>query len=510
MKLFYAKEMHAVDAKVMNETGLPELVLMENAGRAVTDAADVFLEGVCGKKIVVFVGRGNNGGDGLVAARLLTNMGAYVRVVTMTPVKQISGSAGRELKALRYCDIPIISFGQGQNNYDKVLNFAKGADLFIDAILGTGFHGQVEGVYAQALKVIAHCAVPVIAVDIPSGVEADTGKTVENAVRAQVTVTMLAPKVGLYFYPGAEFVGDVVVSDISVPEALLDNLNNNKHLITEDMVAELAPLRPANAHKGMAGRIRIWAGSQGLTGAAALTSCGALRSGGGLVKLLTPTNVQAVMASKLTEVMTLGADTLAELQAGLADADVLAVGPGLGREPATAALVRELLPQLQMPVVIDADALNALAEDITVLKQIKSPKILTPHLGEMARLTGLTIGEIMRNSIKVACDFAHEYNCVLLLKGTPTIIATPKSEIYVNTNGNAGMATGGCGDVLTGILAALIGQGLDVVEAAICGVYLHGAAGDLAASSGLIGMTAGDICHELPHAWKHIIMGDEA
>ena len=330
MKLFYAKEMHAVDAKVMNETGLPELVLMENAGRAVTDAADVFLEGVCGKKIVVFVGRGNNGGDGLVAARLLTNMGAYVRVVTMTPVKQISGSAGRELKALRYCDIPIISFGQGQNNYDKVLNFAKGADLFIDAILGTGFHGQVEGVYAQALKVIAHCAVPVIAVDIPSGVEADTGKTVENAVRAQVTVTMLAPKVGLYFYPGAEFVGDVVVSDIGVPEALLDNLNNNKHLITEDMVAELAPLRPANAHKGMAGRIRIWAGSQGLTGAAALTSCGALRSGGGLVKLLTPTNVQAVMASKLTEVMTLGADTLAELQAGLADADVLAVGPGLG------------------------------------------------------------------------------------------------------------------------------------------------------------------------------------
>ncbi|MEA5091675.1 Bifunctional NAD(P)H-hydrate repair enzyme Nnr [bioreactor metagenome] len=515
MKLLLKEAIRKVDAKAIKAVGLTELVLMENAGRAVADAADVALEGAGEKQIVIFVGKGNNGGDGLVAARLLENLGAFVYVIMLNNAKEFVGSAAQELKILKSCNAEVFAWTSSEKNKSKIFSLCAGADLFIDAMLGIGFKGELTGNYLKAVELMEQLPVPVIAIDIPSGVEANTGHVSSRAVHAQITVTMLAPKPGLYLYPGAAYSGNVIVANIGLPASLLKGTNSKQYLLDEEMIIGLLPVRAANSHKGMNGRISVLAGSSGFTGAAALCSEAVVRGGGGLVNLLTPQSQQGILATKLTEVMVKGINSeedgalnegaLSQVQAELTKADVLAIGPGLGQNKKTQDFVRALIKKLLIPTVLDADALNALAGYTGILNNVPA-KIVTPHPGEMARLTGLKQEEILANPIKVAVDYAKKWQAVVVLKCTPTVVALPNGKVFINSTGNAGMATGGSGDVLTGTIAALLGQGLSVGDAAICGVYIHGLAGDIAAENGIVGMKASDITTYLPRALQSLLL----
>ena len=508
MKIFTAKEMHELDAKVINKVGIPELVLMENAGGAVTTVAEEYLEDIENKIIVVLAGKGNNGGDGLVAARMLATQGAYVTVVTLNPLKDFKGSAAQELEILKSFDVKVMPLTGNKEKQEEFYEFCACADLIIDAMLGTGFKGELEGNYKDVVMNLSRLDTPVLAVDIPSGVEADTGKC-KAALKAVATVSMIAPKLGLFLYPGAAYAGDVLVANLQTPPDLLDEAKSEIYTLDQDMVRAFMPQRPVNAHKGTNGHVNIIAGSNGYAGAAELCSKAAVRAGAGLVSVYTDKDVWPILSVKSTEAMihVLPEGSLADVISTTLDADVLAIGPGIGKKPETQKLVRDLLPELGLPVVIDADGLNALDGHSNVLTELPY-KVITSHPGEMARLMKISTGEVLADPVGVAAAAGKKWQAIVVLKCTPTVIAVPKTGIFINTTGNEGMATGGCGDVLTGVIAAFIGQGLSPAAAAVCGVYVHGLAGDMAAEKGKIGLKASDIIEQLPMAIKKI-MEDE-
>lgn len=509
MKILTAEEMHKLDSQISKEAGMPEIVLMENAGRAVADLAEEYLQVVAGKKIVLLIGKGNNGGDGLVAARKLGAKGAFVSVIAMNQEKEFKGAAAQEFKILQAYPVPIYFWTEKKKVQESIVDACFEADLMIDAMLGTGFKGQLQGNIATAVEALSQVPTPVLAVDIPSGVEADTGKC-EAALKAKFTVTMIAQKLGLCLYPGAAYCGEVVVADIQAPPALLEAMPDKLATLEEDIVARLLPRRAPNAHKGTNGRINIIASSIGYLGAGELCSKAAVRAGGGLVSLYTDEAVWPLLAIKSTEVMVrpLPANSLAEIISTTLDADVLAIGPGMGKAPETQKLIRELLPELGLPMVIDADGLNALDGHTIILKKIPR-KVITPHPGEMARLLDVSTQEVLAEPVQTALLAAKKWQAVVVLKCTPTIVALPTGQAFINTTGNEGMATGGCGDVLTGVIAAFLGQGLTLEAAALCGVYVHGLAGDMAGEKGKIGIKAGDLIEHLPGAMKKI-MEEEA
>lgn len=513
MKLFLAEEMKQIDAATAKEFGLPGLLLMENAGRDVAAIAESILEDCSNKRILVFAGKGNNAGDGFVAARTLLNRGAQVTVVLLADQAAYSGEALIQLEVLKKCN-PFMFTLNNEQDWDKATIAGELADLVIDGLLGTGFRGELSPDFARAAELINSMLAPVLAIDVPSGVEPDTGKVARGAVKADVTVTIAAPKPGLYLYPGAEYAGEIMVAEIGIPTKLLTESDSKNELITRGLAKTKLPLRQGNAHKGMAGRVAILAGSPGFTGAAALCSYAAVKAGAGLVTLLTPLSSQNILAAKLNEVMVkglierlpgvLGGGAVGDVRHWLEKSDVLAVGPGLGTSEATKEVIRDILQGCSKPVVIDADALTALVGHTEILSRMKCPRIITPHPAEMARLIDSAASEVDANRLAVASRYAVEWQTVVVLKGAPTVVATPDGSAYLNTNGNEGMATGGCGDVLTGIIAALLGQGLSAADAAILGVYLHGLAGDLAAENGKIGLAAGQISEILPQARQRV------
>lgn len=514
MKLFTAEEMRKIDAAAIENVGIPGILLMESAGRAVVTAAEHLLCGVGGKRLIFFAGKGNNGGDAFAAARIAHNLGAKVKVVLVAGEEELQGDALQQLSFLKSCSCELIVF-QSKAIEDKVRIFAARADLLVDGLLGTGFHGSLTDMYALAVKIINASGTPVLAVDLPSGIEADTGKCAGEAVRADVTVTMSAPKLGLYLYPGAALAGRLEVAEIGVPRHILAEAVTGKKLLTGAAVRALLPERALNAHKGTAGRALVVAGSPGFTGAAALAGYAAVKAGAGLVTLLTPLSSQNVLAGKLTEVMVTGLlerapGVLGSGAAGMIAeyanrADAVAIGPGLGTNEATQEVIRDVLLKLTKPIVIDADALTALAGHTDILRQMSVPKILTPHPGEMARLTGGRAEIIDENRVAVAGRYADEWDAILVLKGAPTVVAWPGGQLLINTTGNEGMATGGMGDVLTGIIVALLAQKMPAEDAAPAGVYLHGLAGDLAAANGIIGLNAGQLCELLPQARQRVV-----
>ncbi|MGL5206212.1 MAG: NAD(P)H-hydrate dehydratase [Acidaminococcaceae bacterium] len=509
MKLFLAEEMKEIDNAVTREFGLPGLLLMENAGRDVAATAESILEDCHGKRIVVFAGKGNNAGDGFAAARTLLNRGAQVTVILLADMNSYSGDAFIQLEVLRKCN-PFIFNLNNEQDWDKAKIAGELADLVIDGLLGTGFHGELNADFARAVELINSVAAPVLAIDIPSGVEPDTGKVARIAVKADVTVTIAMPKPGLYLYPGAEYAGEIMVAEIGIPEVLLAEADSKNELVTRSLAKTKLPFRQGNAHKGMAGRVAVLAGSPGFTGAAALCSFAAVKAGAGLVTLLTPLSSQNILAAKLNEVMVqglierlpgvLGGGAVGDVRHWLEKSDVLAVGPGLGTSEATKEVIRDILQGCGKPVVIDADALTALVENTEILLRMKCPKIITPHPAEMARLIGAETADVDADRLAVASLYAVEWQTVVVLKGAPTVVAAPDGSVYINTTGNEGMATGGCGDVLTGIIAALLGQGLSAADAAVLGVYLHGLAADFVAENGKIGLAAGQISEFLPRA----------
>lgn len=508
MLLVTSEQMREIDRRAMDEYGIPGLLLMENAGRRVAEEAARRLGGAAGRRVVVYAGKGNNGGDGLVAARHLANAGARVLVI-LAAGDQMPPDAARNLDIARRMGLDIIPPGP---DVGPILALS---DLVIDALLGIGVKGEVKGPLAEAIEMINAARRLVLAVDVPSGLDADTGKIAGCCVRAGVTVTLALPKRGLYLYPGAAYVGELVVADISIPAALCRSVAGAVELLDSRRIRVCLPPRPADAHKGTFGHVLVVAGSRGYTGAAALCCRGALRAGAGLVTLGIPESLNPVMEVKLTEPMTL---PLPETPSGsLAAAAapvirrfarpgmVLALGPGLSRQPETAELIAELVDKIDLPVVLDADALNALGTNPAALRRRKAGTVITPHPGEMGRLLGRNAASVQEDRPGTAREAARQSGAVVVLKGAPTVIAGPDGTLYLNPTGNAGLASGGTGDVLTGIIAGLLAQGASPLDAALAGVYVHGLAGDRAArEAGQRGMSAGDVVDALRRTFRDI------
>ncbi|MCD5390579.1 NAD(P)H-hydrate dehydratase [candidate division NPL-UPA2 bacterium] len=543
MKLVTAEEMREIDRRTIEDFGVPSLDLMEKAGGGVAQAVAGMLGNLPGKRVVIFAGKGNNGGDGFVAARHLQEKGTKVSLYLLGRKEEVKGDArvnlerlsqlpteiitvkhtakgsaeGSRSSAVRQCRFTGSAVRQYPKGNERDLESAKGdisqSHLIIDAILGTGTKGTVDDLLAEAIKLLNATAKPIVSVDIPSGLDADGRGPLGVCVKATKTVTMGLPKRGLVLYPGAEYVGELTIADIGIPQELLGKGKIN--LLTAEDIRALLPVRREDSHKGDYGHILVLAGSVGLTGAAALTSLGALRSGAGLVTLAVAESLNPIMEVKLTEVMT---KPLPETEDGtlslkaeekilelVKKIDILAIGPGLSTSEETSELVRRLIVKVEKPMVIDADAVNALSGNISTLKRAPGPRIITPHPGEMARLLGKSREGVQADRIGISQEVAEETGATVVLKGARTIISDSEGSVYVNPTGNPGMASGGVGDILTGMIASFLGQGLGEIEAAQMGVYLHGLAADIAKESkGELALIASDLLDSLPRAIKRL------
>lgn len=520
MKLVTAQEMKEIDRITIEKYGIPSLQLMEKAGLGTAQVAAKMLGEVKGKSVFIFCGKGNNGGDGFVAGMYLAKQKAKVKFFLLGKKTELKGDAQVNLKKALKMKLPIVEISDAKKIPEKFE-----CDLMIDAIFGTGFKGEVGGLEKEVIKKINESKIPVLAVDIPSGLDADTGKAKSICVQAHHTVTMGLPKIAQVFYPGKDFCGEVTIVDIGIPAEVTQAVNSDLNLITEEEVRKLLPYRPGDVHKGDCGKILILAGSTGLTGAACLASLSALRIGAGLVTLGVPETLNPIFEIKLTEVITkplpdvgkkgaLALRGLGGITPYLENSDCHAIGPGLGQHFETLELVRRLVTsRINKPLVLDADGLNAFAKDSTPLKNLPYPLIITPHIGELSRLINLPIEEIIKDRVNISRKVAQEYNLILVLKGAPTLVAGPSGQVYVNSTGNPGMATAGSGDVLTGMIAGLLGQKLKldkdkssmliVLESALAVVYLHGLCGDLAKKEKTeYGLIAGDILEKIPEAIK--------
>jgi len=514
MKVVSADTMNQVDRRAIAEFGIAGAALMENAGRACVD--EIVAEyGPRGKyRAVIIAGRGNNGGDGYVIARLLLQKGWEVRVCILAEQGQIGGDAAVNLEKLPPA---VVAFCSGTGRLaDLFEEEIPRAGVIVDAMLGTGLNSDVAGVYRKAVELINASGLPVLAVDIPSGIHGTSGLVMGDAVRASVTVTFAFAKLGHVLYPGTEYVGRLVVADIGIPQQLMETAASHDFLIAGE-VRPMLRLRGRQAHKGHFGHSLIIAGSTGKSGAAALSANSAVRAGSGLVTLAVPESLNPILEIKTTEAMTvplpdsgsgcLVTGALTDILELLPGKDALAIGPGLGRRSETVSLVLSLVEEVELPMVIDADGLNALAEDIKVLRRKKSSAmVLTPHPGEMARLLGASISEVEAGRIPLAREFARNYGVYVILKGARTIIASPDGMVAINGSGNPGMASGGMGDVLTGIICSLLSQGYTAWDACRLGVFMHGFAADLVAKEkGEIGISAMDVQEKLPYAFNNLL-----
>lgn len=512
MKLVTAEEMKALEEAAIQEIGIPSIILMEHAGKSLAmKCMDLMEQNDCRQRVWIFVGKGNNGGDGLVAARHLVNERIETHVVLLGEPRDLKGDAKTNFEIARNLFWENLVY-LDDLDFDAMGKEIRAEDLVIDAIYGTGFKGVAMGIDGAVIRILSQHEGIVISADLPSGMEANTGKVKGPCVRADYTLTFGLPKLGMFRDPDAAFCGEIEVVDISLPRALIDSFEVKCSLITEEWAKNHLPKRRRDSHKGDYGHVFVVGGSTGMTGAVALACRAALVSGAGLVTAGVPASLHDILEIKLTEVMT---KPLPEIQAGdfsqsagevilrfLGKTSAFVLGPGMGVHRSSKEVINEMLPQVSVPTVIDADGLNLIAE-ITrdrkdFLNRLKMPLVLTPHPGEMARLTGLSIGEIEADRVNLASKYSKQWGCVVVLKGAYTIVANAEGEILINTTGNAGMATGGSGDVLAGIIGALIGQGMKPFEAAGLAVTLHGRAGEFAAKTkGMMSMTAEDLIQHL-------------
>ncbi len=501
--------MRRLDARAITELGIPGAVLMEHAGRG---AADVILDVLGarrrGARVTIVCGKGGNGGDGFVAARWLKRAGVQPSVWMTDVEAEIRGDAAQKLRELRRVGVrprPV------DDEARLAAHLAK-AELIVDALLGTGTRGAPSGLIAHMIEQINAAGRPVIALDIPSGVAADGGPIAWPAIRATLTATFAGLKRGLLMGPGAELAGRVRVVPIGIPE---HEVARGIAVFTVDRadVAALFPDRPREAHKGTYGHLLVVGGSRGKTGAAALAARAAMRAGAGLVTVATAASQQPVVAALLLESMseplpetavgTIGCEAVEAIEQLADRRDAVALGPGLGLEADTQDAARGLIGDLARPMVVDADALSALAGHLELLRAARAPRCLTPHPGEMARMLGATVADVQRDRIECARAFAAEHGVHVLLKGAATVLGDPDGRVFLNPTGNPGMASGGMGDVLTGVLGALLARGVDPASAQRGAAYLHGLAADLAAGEvGQEALIAGDVIEALPRALR--------
>ncbi|MFB3907123.1 MAG: NAD(P)H-hydrate dehydratase [Candidatus Eisenbacteria bacterium] len=517
-----AEEMRACDRFAIERAGVPGPTLMERAGIGIVRALRRHYPRLARRRVWIVCGRGNNGGDGLVVARLLHDSGANPRVLLTDPVASIAGDAALQVPPLLARRVALEPLTPERL---AAIERLEPGDLLLDAVLGTGFRGRLEGPKAEAIAAMNRSPARRIAVDIPSGLSADSGAVDGEAFRAERTITMAYPKRSFLFWPARSHVGLWDVADIGIPREAEEAAGCRVRLLAAGYLrGRIARFEP-QAHKGTRGRVLIAGGSPGLTGAPSLAAIGALRAGAGLVRAGVPRSLNPILEAKLTEAMTFplqetDTGTLASSNLlfliSLRDRwDALVLGPGLARHADTDALVVELLAGWLGPIVVDADGLNAIASaGLDPLRPAlraadRVTPVFTPHPGEMERLTGASIPEILSDPIAAASRLAAEARVIVVLKTVPAIVASPDGRVLVNTSGNPGMATGGSGDVLSGILGALLAQGLSPFEAAACAVYAHGAAADFAvARAGERGALPGEVPDHLADVWNGIDTAD--
>ena len=509
MKIATAQQIRSIDRRAVREFGIPGPVLMENAASAIVLEMERFFDGLAGVKVGIVCGKGNNGGDGLALARRLRIRGVPVRVALLAPFASFKGEAKLNLSILRKTDVEVAPNATSA----AIAEIIEWSDILIDAMLGVGLSSPLKGNYALTAELMNMAGRPVVAVDIPTGINADTGAVMGTAVRADLTVTMVLPKRGLVLYPGASFAGQVRVADIGIPTEVVEKEKIRVILLEHGLAEGQMAVRDRDANKGDYGHLLVVAGSLGKAGAAIMAAKGALRSGAGLVSVATPIGLVPIIQQQVFEAMCLPAGESVDGTLSIGSEDELvkasgrmsacAIGPGLTTHYETVQVVKDLIQRIAVPMVIDADAVNALAGNPGILLKAKAPVVLTPHPGEMARLLGVSAEDVQRDRINSAQEFAGKYGVTLVLKGAGTVIATPQGEVFINTTGNPGMATGGTGDVLTGMIGSLLSQGYGPTQAACLAVYLRGLAGDLAAGEkGEAGMIAGDVIEKIPEAIK--------
>lgn len=515
------KEMSEIDRESAEKLNIPTMILMENAGRSIVEYLqrifNIDEKDFSHKTFLIFCGKGNNGGDGFVAARFLLNKKARVKVILLGKFTELKEDA--KINAERYKNMggEIIELEKEDFSLDFLFRENKKETYIIDAIFGTGFKGEITGIYKKVIEFINQINFPIIAVDVPSGVM-DNGKIANVCVKADFTITMGFIKRNLVLPPARDFAGKIFVADIGT---FYDYFNNqgNTYLIEEVDIKEFLPKRVSWGHKGTFGTCLIIAGSQGYSGAACLAALGALKIGSGLVYLASPNTIIDIVETKLTEVVKIPLDwedgytleNIDKINNFLSKIDVVAIGPGIGTVEKTKMFIKKFLLSIserKIPAVIDADGVNCLSEEINLLKDFakNTSIILTPHPGELSRLIKISPEKINEDRIEIARSFSQEYGVYLVLKGSPTVIGIPQGIVYVNSTGNSGLASGGTGDVLTGFITGLLAQKLSPEKAAIVGVYLHGFSADLALEERTeYDFVASDILTYLPKAIKKVL-----
>lgn len=515
MKVAAPAQMREIDRLAIEEYGIPGIVLMENASLRVTEEIDKLLGGCKGKTVSVFAGKGNNGGDAFAVARQLSSRGAAVRVYTLFDNEDLKSDAG-----VNHAIIGKLGIYEQRLHEDGLPDDMCSADILVDGIFGTGFRGEVSGLACIVIEKINSSGKPVLSIDIPSGLDGCTGRTGGICVKAGSTVTFGLPKLGMVIQPGCEFCGRILVADIGLPAAAIERAGIRVQLIDDEMAAGIIPKRSNDSNKGDYGKILLITGSKGMTGSGCLSAEAALRTGAGLVYLAVPTTLADIYDLAVTEAVVspleddgsghfspLAAESIPQMLKGK---NAAAIGPGLSLKQGARKIVKTVLESSEIPLVLDADALNAVSGDLSMLKALKAPAVITPHPGEMSRLMGKTIKEVQSDRIAAAVEFSEKWGVVTVLKGFRTVVAFPDGRVFINPTGNSGMATGGAGDVLTGIIAALMGQGADPGFSAVAGVYIHGLAGDCASEEkGEHGLIASDIIEKIPHIIKRLVGRDK-
>jgi NAD(P)H-hydrate epimerase len=530
MKVFTAEQMRAFDRAATEKYHIPSIVLMENAALRVVEFLELKFAPLKDKRIVILCGKGNNGGDGFAIARHLLNTGCHLRVLLAcieTQLKddgQINYFALKQNVETEYPYSEIVEAVEGMS-FDEMLppcgteNYQT--DIILDALLGTGFRGEVnDSILREALYFFQQAEAIKVAIDIPSACNSDTGEAETLAVCADYTITFAAPKRGLFVRDGLEKSAEIWVGSIGTTPSQMQQTQTGCSCITREFAQSLLPDRPFDAHKGTAGRVVVIGGSFGMSGAPTLASRAVLRAGAGLCITCLPDKVLSTFAAGFLEATShplpcnekgrLVPDAADELPDIWKGAQVVAIGTGISRSPQTLEFVRRVVRECPLPLVIDADALYALPEIASDVHGRSVPTILTPHPGEMGELMQMPVKEVNESRFETATACAQKYNAIVVLKGARSIVATPNGSTWVNLTGNAGMATGGSGDVLTGTIAGLLAQLQNAEEATLLGVYLHGLAGDLVYQSKGNGLIAGDIAEALPHALVEIAKPIEA
>lgn len=487
-------EMAAIDRKTIEELGLPGLLLMETAGRSVAAACERYRTDAARAAIVV--GPGNNGGDGYVVARTLANLGWRVELFSLVDGEKLKGDAAKNFELSQAWQLPWRRFDT--DCFDS--GYWNGFSVVVDALFGTGLTRPLEGDAAKLVEAVNQARVPLVAVDIPSGVSSETGQVLGTAFRAAQTVTFGLPKYGHFLYPGAELAGELTVAEIGFFGSLLDDEGIRGKLLGPALVGGWLPRRSPTAHKGTCGRALLLVGSTRYPGAAALATLGALRSGAGLTYTAVPAAIRGWLEPGSFEAIFIEREDSAHLEEVLSGADAVCVGCGLHQD---LKLAESLLKRASAPVVVDADALSLLDE-----AEPEASRVLTPHPGEMGRLLGVSAAEIEADRPAAARESASRFNAVTVLKGNPTLIASPGGQLLINSTGGASLAQGGSGDVLAGVITGMLAQGLSAEKAAAAGVYLHGLAADrLASRRGCWGFGATALAEELPGALSQLLDG---